>query len=633
MLRCQGLRLRRGPKLLIQDANFELPAGSRCALTGVNGSGKSSLFALIRGELEADQGRVDFPSNWVLAHVEQETPALPDSALDYVLQGDREWLELSRRLRSETACGEEIAMLHERFEQIGGWRTPARAAELLHGLGFDEEMQRRSVAAFSGGWRMRLNLARALLCRSDLLLLDEPTNHLDLETVHWLARWLRSYHGTLLLISHDRFFLDQVCDHVLHLENRHLSLFRGNYSQSERTRMERSRQHEAALEKQMRERQRMEAFINRFRAKASKARQAQSRLKALERMAPILLEHRHKRLHFDFPPPETLPSPLLAMKGVDLGWANDLPILRAVDLTLLPGESIGLLGANGSGKSTLLKAMAGELAPLAGQIVSPPSLRIGYFAQHQLERLRADATPREQLQEQQPDWSEQQCWDFLGRFRFDRDSAEQAIRHLSGGERARLALALVIQHRPNLLLLDEPTNHLDMPTREALALALSEFTGTVVIISHDRNLLSLCCERFLHIHDRRLEPWPDTLEAWLDRRATKTDVSGRGSNPRSLDAPHSARDRRQHKARLRETLKPLRQACRQAEKQLEQLQTRLEALELRLQDETLYHEHRRADLQRLLKEQGRLRQALQHAEEEWLRLAENLERAERQAMN
>ena len=626
MLRCEHLYLRRAGRLLIEDASFELHPGQHCALTGANGTGKSSLFALIRGKLEADQGNFQLPKHWTIAHVAQETPALPHSALEHVLQGDMEWTELRRQLQDKQLPEQHIAGLHERFEQIGGWQTESRAARLLHGLGFADEDIHKPVRAFSGGWRMRLNLAQALLCRSDLLLLDEPTNHLDMETVLWLEQWLQRYSGTLLLISHDRQFLDAVCDHVLHLENRKLQLFRGNYSQSEHKRLEQRRLLQKQAEKVESERAHMADFVRRFRAKASKAKQAQSRLKALERLAPVWLEKTRQQLAFDFPQPEKQPATLIKLDDVRLGWDEAHPVLQQVRLTLLPGQKLGLLGPNGAGKSTLMRTLAGELQPLAGQCFPAKTLKVGYFAQHQMDRLELNDSARIHVQRQQPGWSEQQCWDYLGRFHFSKTQAEQPVAEFSGGERARLALALVIQQRPNLLLLDEPTNHLDMETREALALALNEYTGAVLLISHDRHLLQLCCDSFLHINNGRVEDWPGTLEEWLQHvQGMATPMPAKNvKNERT-----AARERRKRAAEIRAQLQPIRNQCQQLEKTMATLQAELQAIETRLLDESLYTAENRPQLQTLLQNQGQLRVKLQEKEDEWLEQTTVLEAREK----
>ena len=624
MLRCEHLNLRRAGQLLIEDASFELHPGQHCALTGANGTGKSSLFALIRGELEPDQGYCTLPEDWTIAHVAQETPALPHSALEHVLLGDAEWISLRKQLRDTQLPEAAIATLHERFEQIGGWQTESRAARLLHGLGFADADIHKPVQDFSGGWRMRLNLAQALLCRSDLLLLDEPTNHLDMETVLWLEQWLQRYSGTLLLISHDRQFLDAVCDHVLHLENRKLRLFRGNYSQSEHKRLEQQRLLQKQAEKTEAERAHMADFVRRFRAKASKAKQAQSRLKALEKLAPVLLESGRRRLVFDFPQPDRQPATLIKLDEVSLGWDDANPVLRNIRLTLLPGQKLGLLGPNGAGKSTLMRTLAGELQPLAGQCFPAKGLQVGYFAQHQMDRLHLEDSARSHVQRQQPSWSEQQCWDYLGRFQFSKTKSEQPVAEYSGGERARLALALVILQRPNLLLLDEPTNHLDMETREALALALNDFDGAVLLISHDRHLLQLCCDHYLHIDHGRVEAWPGNLEDWLQHmRRTHEPDSGKSDK-----VEHSARERRKRAARIRAQLQPLKKQCQQLEKDMDRLQTALQKIETQLLDETLYTVENSPRLQPLLQEQGQLRQQLQEKENQWLEQTAALEEQE-----
>ncbi len=627
MLRFDNLSLRRNGRVLIEQTSLELPPGARCALTGVNGSGKSSLLALILGRLEADAGQCHIPAHWRVAHVEQETPALPHSALDHVLQGEPEWHAIQHQLQDQSLSPDTISQLHQRFEEIGGWSLPARAARLLHGLGFSNSAQQRPVSAFSGGWRMRINLARALLYRSDLLLLDEPTNHLDLPAIVWLEHWLSRYEGTLLVISHDRRFLDAICDHVMHLEHQHLTLFRGNFSESETKRIAQREQRLKQAQQTERKRQQMEAFVQRFRAQASKARQAQSRLKALEKLAPVLLERSQNGLELVFPAPEQSPTPLIHLDTVTLGWSPSEPVLEQVRLTLQPGEKWGLLGPNGCGKSTLLQALAGELDPMAGQIVSARQLRVAYFAQHQIDRMPADISPRQLLQQRMPAWSEQQCWDYLGRFRFDRDQAEHTVDTLSGGQRVRLALAVLMQQQPNLLLLDEPGNHLDMESREALAVALAQWQGAFVLISHDRNLLQITCNRWLHIENRRLHVWRGELDQWLHRLRDANQNSASGKNAPTA-AGESQKDRRRLAAQQRARLQPLRQQCRQAEQDMDRLQTKLHNVEQLLANPELYQNSDGEQLTALLREQGQLKQALERAEQHWLELSEKLEQAQ-----
>ncbi|MGD8709022.1 MAG: ATP-binding cassette domain-containing protein, partial [Ectothiorhodospiraceae bacterium] len=487
MIQLRNLTLRRGPDPLLESADLTIHAGQKLGLVGANGCGKSSLFALLRGELHPDAGDVSLPADWTIASMLQETPALERPALEYVLDGDEALRGAERAVAAAESRndGEAIARAHARFDAAGGYSARARGAELLHGLGFEPDVHQQPVAAFSGGWRVRLNLARALMCPSDLLLLDEPTNHLDLETVLWLEQWLRAYPGTLMLISHDRDFLDAVVDHVVHIEQRRLNLYKGGYSAFERQRSERLAQQQALHDKQQQEIARLERFIDRFRAKATKARAAQSRVKALERMEKVAPAHVDSPFHFEFREPEPAANPLMSLEGVAAGY-DGAPVFTGVSMGLRPGARIGLLGPNGAGKSTLVKLLARDLEPLQGTLTVGRNVRIGYFAQHQLEQLDPEASPLLHLQRLAPGEGEQKLRDFLGGFGFQGDMATDPVAPFSGGEKARLVLALLVWQRPNLLLLDEPTNHLDLEMRHALTVALQGFDGATVTVSHDR---------------------------------------------------------------------------------------------------------------------------------------------------
>ncbi|MFO7592753.1 MAG: ATP-binding cassette domain-containing protein, partial [Pseudomonadota bacterium] len=513
MIRFNALSLRRGPRLLFADACLTINPGQKVGITGANGCGKSSLFALIRNELHADSGELSLPPDWVIAHVAQETPATERSAIDYVLDGDAELRQLEQQLRDAEADndGHLLGELHARMENIGGYTAHARAARLLDGLGFTGEQIEQPVRAFSGGWRMRLNLAQALMCRSDLLLLDEPTNHLDLDAVIWLQEWLAQYPGTLLLISHDRDFLDEVANTILHIEQQRLTLYTGNYSAFEQMRAEKLALQQSAYEKQQKEIQHIESFVNRFRAKATKAKQAQSRLKSLERMERIAPAHVDSPFHFSFLPPHKLPTPLLTLDRVDVGYGGQA-IVHGANLSLQPGDRIGLLGHNGAGKSTLIKHIAGELEPIAGEIITARELRIGYFAQHQLEQLDPEASPVQHLQRIDPKASEQSLRDYIGGFGFSNDMALSPVAPFSGGEKSRLVLAMLVYQRPNLLLLDEPTNHLDLEMRHAMAMALQEYQGALVVVSHDRHLLRSVTDTLYLVHDGQVKEFDGDLE-------------------------------------------------------------------------------------------------------------------------
>lgn len=632
MLNLVDLSLRRGRELLLAEATVTIHAGERVGLVGANGTGKSSLFALIRGELSADQGHCSLPDSLVLAHVAQHTPADDRPALDYVLDGDAELRRIEQQIADAEANGDgnRLGELHGRLEQIGGYSARARAAQLIHGLGFQPGDEFRPVTDFSGGWRMRLNLGQALMCRSDVLLLDEPTNHLDLDAVLWLQDWLRSYPGTLLLISHDRDVLDAVCDRILHLEHQRLHNYSGNYSDFERQRGEQLRQQQAAHEKQQREMAHMQDFVRRFRAQATKARQAQSRLKALERMETIAAAHIDSPFRFGFRTPAALPRPLMVLRDAAVGYA-DKPLLRDLNMNLQPGERIGLLGRNGAGKTTLMRLLAGEQPLLGGERTPAQQLAMGYFAQHQLEQLDPAASPLLHLQRLDPKAREQELRNFLGGFGFQGDMATTACAPFSGGEKARLVLAMLVYQRPNLLLLDEPTNHLDLDMRQALSVALQEFDGALVVIAHDRHLLRTTTDRLLLVSEGRLTEFEGDLDdyaRWLaDARRGASSNGNAGKVPATASAGER-RERRKQAAQRRKELAPLRQAVQKLEREQQKLSEQQNALNTRLADSALYDAERGEELQDLLQQQGALQQRLEQIEHEWMERMQHLEQAE-----
>ncbi len=626
MLQLTDLSLRRGPRLLIAGASLTIYPGQKIGLVGANGCGKSSLFALLLGDLHADAGDFTLPAAWELAHVAQHTPDSDGPAIEFVLDGDPELRRIQRQLAQADALGDGLrhGELAGRLEAIDGYGAESRAARLLHGLGFTPGDERRPVNSYSGGWRMRLALARTLMCRSDLLLLDEPTNHLDLDAVIWLEGWLKSYRGTLLLISHDRDFLDAVVGHTLHLEQGRLTLYTGNYTAFERQRAERLAQQQSLYERQQREAAHMRRFVERFRAKATKARQAQSRLKALERMELIAPAHVDSPFRFTFEQASHLPHPLLRLEDVAAGYPGR-PILTGVGLTLNPGDRIGLLGRNGAGKSTLIKVLAGEIAPTAGQRETAQDLRVGYFAQHQLDQLRGDESPLRHLQRLDAKTTEQALRDYLGGFGFDGDRALGPVAPLSGGEKARLVLALLIRQRPNLLLLDEPTNHLDLEMRQALAEALQDYDGALVLVSHDRHLLRVTADTLLLVDTGGVRPFEGDLDdypAWLAAIDPDTD-------PGRPTAPRDGADRRQQRrerADVRKTLAPLRARLRSLEQRLEQLEASGRELTHTLAAPELYEPDAKPRLLALLEQQRRTQTELTEIESEWLTLGEELER-------
>ena len=626
MIRFEAVTLLRGSKRLFGDSSITIHPGQKVGLTGRNGTGKSSLFALLLGQLEVDAGDISMPERWIIAHVAQETPSSAKSALDFVLDGDGELRELQQAIET-TADGQRQAELHAALEAIDGYRAESRAARLLHGLGFVNDAQQNPVDSFSGGWRMRLNLARALMCRSDLLLLDEPTNHLDLDAVIWLEGWLRSYPGTLILISHDRDFLDAVATQIVNIEQEHLDLYSGNYSAFEITRAERMANQQAAHEKQQREITHMQQFVDRFRAKATKARQAQSRLKALEKMTLIAPAHVDSPFRFSFPQPEKKPSPLVVIEEGATGY-DQVRVVEAINLTITSGDRIGLLGPNGAGKSTLIKLLAGNLDLLGGKRTDSREIRIGYFAQHQVDQLHPEHSPFDHLRQLDRRISEQEGRNFLGGFGFHGDRALEPVKPFSGGEKARLALALIVYQRPNLLLLDEPTNHLDLEMRQALVEALQEYEGAMLIVSHDRYLLRATCDSFWLVDDGRLDEFRGDLEDyrhWLAGRDT-TERAADSSRGQELPAL-SRKEQKRLEAERRQRLSPLKKAVDRLEKQVEKLQLRNSELEALLADSTLYSDEHKEQLKQLLEEKQASDASLGEAEEQWMEALEAYEEA------
>ena len=629
MIQLKNLSLRRGLKDLLLAANLTINPGNKVGMTGANGTGKSSLFALLRGELHADNGEALIPPHWTMAHVAQETPALAQSALDFVLDGDTELRALEQRLAAaeDSGDGNAIGTLHAELERIGGYSAAARAGKLLAGLGFPVEHQSRAVATFSGGWRMRLNLAQALMCRSDLLLLDEPTNHLDLETVLWLEDWLQAYEGTLIVISHDRDFLDRVVSHIVEVAQQQLTLYTGNYSQFEVMRAEKLALQQGNFEKQQRQIAHLESFITRFKAKASKARQAQSRVKALEKLERIAPAHVDSPFDFHFDTPENLPNPLLKLERADVGY-GDTPILRQLSLSVEAGSRIGLLGVNGAGKSTLVKLLAGELQPLAGELINAKMLRIGYFTQHQLDTLRVDESPLWHLQKLAPQAKEVELRSFLGGFNFRGDIVNDKVGPMSGGEKARLALALLVWQKPNLLLLDEPTNHLDLDMRHALMLALQDFGGALIVVSHDRSLLESTTDAFWLVAGGKVQQFDGDLEDYRQWRIQQLADNGKAPGSAAGDSGNRKEQKRQEaeeRQRLAAIRKPLQTKLNKLEKSLEALSQEKAALDAFLASEDAYSDANKTRLTDSIRRQGEVATLLESVEEEWMLLQEEIE--------
>ena len=643
MLTITDLSLQRGGVWLLENVNLTVQPGQRVAIVGANGAGKSSLFQLLLGQLAPEQGSVALPGGCRIAHMAQEVAASSRSARDFVLDGDTELRRMERALAEAEAGGDDhaIARLHGELDIHEAWSAPRRAETLLRGLGFADSDAERPVSAFSGGWRIRLNLAQALMRPSDLLLLDEPTNHLDLDACLWLENWLRKYPGTLLFISHDRDFMDRVATHLVHFDQKQLVLYTGNYSAFERQRAERLAQQQASFERQQARIAEIQRFIDRFKAKATKARQAQSRVKALERMEKIAPAHVDSPFSFEFPVADKVSNPLLSIRHGVAGH-GDVPILKNINVTLLPGTRVGLLGPNGAGKSTFMDALRGTGTLLSGERTCGEHLAIGYFAQHQLESLDLDASPFLHLQRLAPTASEQKVRDFLGGFDFHGDEALAPIRSFSGGEKARVALAVIAWQKPNLLLLDEPTNHLDLEMRQALTMALQNFDGAIVVVSHDRHLLRNTVDEFWLVCDGAVGEYEGDLEdyeRWLAERRKDEESPPRrevvGGQEKSVNTAGPAtltaderKARKRQEAELRQKLSPWRKKQGTLEIRMEQLQQKLATVEQNLADPGLYDDQQKVRLKELLAEQTELKRELEDVEAEWLEVSETVENLE-----
>ena len=636
MIRIESLSLQRGAKALFVQASVTLNPGEKVGLIGVNGAGKSTLFDLLRGMLHADGGELSVPQNWRVAHVMQDVPAVERSALDYALDGDTRLRDIEARIADAHSRHDGVAeaQAHIAFADADGYTAPARTEALLLGLGFTLEQTRQPVASFSGGWRMRLNLAQALMCPSDLLLLDEPTNHLDLDAIVWLEAWLQRYAGTLITISHDREFLDAICDVTLHIHDHRLQRYSGNYSQFEIQRAAQLALQQASFEKQQKHIDHLQSYIDRFRYKASKSRQAQSRIKALEKMERIAPVHAGSEFSFSFRAPRAAPDPMLVLEDAACGYhthSGERTVLSDVNLSIQNGQRIGLLGANGQGKSTLVKTLAGVLAPLTGDVRSGKGLQIGYFAQHQLETLHPEASPLLHLQRIAPKAREQELRDFLGSFNFRSEMAMSPVGPFSGGEKARLALALIIWRQPNLLLLDEPTNNLDLETRHALTLALAEFEGTLILVSHDRFLLRATAEQFMLVAHGGLQVFDGDLDDyrdWLVNQAAEKRAATQGNNRSDVPGANRKEQRRadakqrQHRAELR---KPLLKELARQEQVLETLTVEKTQLDAVLADADTYNESNKVLLAESLKRHAQVVAELEEVETRWMEAQARME--------
>jgi ATP-binding cassette subfamily F protein 3 len=637
MLKIDALTLRRGPEPLLEEASALVHAGQRVAIIGANGAGKTSLFKLILGELSPDAGNFSLPGNCRVSHMAQEVNAKDRAAKDYVLDGHQQLRTLEAELSKAEAAHDDhkIAELHGELEHIGAYEAPVLAEKLLHGLGFEQADMERSVSDFSGGWRIRLNLAQALMCPSDLLLLDEPTNHLDLDAMLWLEQWLKRYEGTVLFISHDRDFIDAVSTHILHFEHKQLNQYTGTYSDFEKQRAQKLAQQQAQYEKQQQRITEIQSFVNRFKAKATKAKQAQSRVKELERMELIAPAHIDSPFNFSFPESEKISSPLLSIQKADLGYSEKV-ILGDFTTSILPGTRVGLLGPNGAGKSTLIKSLVGDLPQLNGQRAEGEHLKIGYFAQHQLEALDLAASPFLHLQRINPKATDQEIRNFLGGFDFRGDAALETIEKFSGGEKARLALAIIAWQKPNLLMLDEPTNHLDLEMRHALTMALQAFQGAILVVSHDRHLLKNTVDTFWLVANGKVDEFKGDLhdyEVWLQdfqKEASKSEAASVDSADKQNESAEDKKERKRLAAELRQKLSPLKKKLKVAETAMEKHQTALAELEELLADPDIYQADNKAKLKELMDKQATHKSGLEEAEMEWFELSEEIEAAEDQ---
>ena len=651
MIRLQQLSLMRGTKPLFENTDLTLNPGDKIGLIGANGAGKSTLFGMLRDELHPDQGSIDFPRSWRVAYVAQETPALDRAAIDYAIDGDTTLRKLEKELVDVEAMADQEAAGHRMGELYGmladadAYTVRSRGEQLLVGLGFSQEQMTQPVSSFSGGWRMRLNLAQALMCPSDLLLLDEPTNHLDLDAIIWLEDWLKRYTGTLIVISHDRDFLDGVVNVIVHIDERKLKRYSGHYSSFERQRAAQIVLAQGMLEKQQRKQAHLQSYIDRFKAQATKARQAQSRIKALARMEEIAPLRAAAEFSFEFREPLRAPNPLLTLENVAMGYRSaegtDKQIISGVNFSLQTGQRIGLLGVNGAGKSTFIKTVADDLSSLSGVVNVGKGLAIGYFAQHQLEMLRDDESPLWHLVRIAPDVREQELRNFLGSFNFPGTMVTRPIRPFSGGEKARLALALIVWQRPNLLLLDEPTNHLDLETREALTDALAQFEGTLMLVSHDRHLLRVTTDQFLIVADGKLTDFDGDLDDYKDwlfktKLAAKTAAVNESAAARPAAAPVIAEtptvkvvtsnNKVIKSAPSSAQRKPIEARIKRLEEQMSRLTEQKSTLDARLADSAIYEPDQKNELRTVQEEHASCSKALETLEAEWLEQQEALEK-------
>lgn len=639
MIELKNASIRRDGRMLFSEVSLQIHPNWKIGLTGKNGTGKSSFFAMLLGELALDTGEMLLPSRWQIGHMAQEIASSEQPAIDFVLSGDTVWYDLNQKIQNNQGISEEeLAHIHAQFDDIHGYSIPAKAGQIMAGLGFNSEQIHQPVSSFSGGWRMRLNLAKTLMSRADLLLLDEPTNHLDLDAILWLEDWLKAYDGTLIMISHDQKFLDMVVEHILHIEQEKITLYSGNYSQFVRTRSERLAQQQQAYEKQQATKAHMEAFIRRFKAKASKAKQAQSRIKQLERMAELVPVMADNPFTFKFYPPNQLTSPLIILEKASVGY-NNQAIVEKINLQITPDSRIGLLGMNGAGKSTLIKGLVGELPLLSGTRKTADSLVLGYFNQHQMDSLDSDATPMLMLQRLAGKTSDADLRAFLGSFDFRGDRIDTPSKLFSGGERARLTLALIVWQRPNVLVLDEPTNHLDLEMRQALSLALQNFVGAVILVSHDRELIANVCDELYLVHDGQCDIFDKDItdySQWLNetRKQQQKQLTAEKKQANENKVSHetatilSKEEQRKKSAEQRKLTAPLRKKIVDNEQLLEKLTQKISNIEEKLADTSLYEDNRKNELLTLLNEQTALKQHIEQVEENLIAMMMALEELE-----
>ncbi|MFT5571865.1 MAG: ATP-binding cassette subfamily F protein 3 [Cryomorphaceae bacterium] len=633
MIQFDNLSIRRGENMLFDGASFQIHPGQKVGLTGANGCGKSSLFAVFRQELVIDTGDVKIPRDWVMAHVAQEAPADERPAIEHVLDGDVEWRDLEGKIQDTDHP--RFLKYQSRYEEIDGYSARSRAAQLLNGLGFKPADIEKAAKEFSGGWRVRLSVAKALMCRSDLLLLDEPTNHLDLDAVLWLERWLKHYSGTLILIAHDRDFLDQLTTHTLHIEHQKALLYKGNYSAFENIRAEQLANLKSQFDKQQREVAHMQDFVRRFRAKATKATQAQSRLKALEKMELIAPAHVDSPFTFTIPTPEKNPSPLLSLHNASVGYGG-VNIVEGIEFAMTPGDRVGLIGPNGAGKSTVIKMLAGELALTSGNYHSSKEIKIGYFAQHQIEQLQMEHSPIEHIRILDRECNNGQATDnqlrrYIGSFGFSGTKATSKVAPFSGGEKSRLALALICYQRPNILLLDEPTNHLDLEMRQALAVALQDYSGAVVLVSHDRHLLKVNSDKLILVANGRATEFSGSVDdypKWLtehNRGGTPVDFDTSAEDKKAENSASAKKQQKRIDAQLRQQLQPLTSKIKRAERVMEKLEIEKQKIENQLADNDLYSDENKEQLKQLLTDQAYIQKEMDQAEFEWLEASQQYE--------